>query len=109
MFQTITYPWHDTESEACPARYPDVGDDSMSSSASQTPGPRVLVVDDEDAILDFVELGLKYEGFEVELARDGPGALAATCILASIHIPARMSSTWRSRPSFSSISSGSPR
>ena len=40
-------------------------------------GPRVLVVDDEQSILDFVEMGLQYEGFEVELARDGPGALAA--------------------------------
>ena len=49
----------------------------MSSSAGTTPGPRVLVVDDEEAILDFVELGLRYEGFEVELAKDGPGALAA--------------------------------
>jgi DNA-binding response OmpR family regulator len=39
--------------------------------------PRVLVVDDEESILDFVEMGLRYEGFEVELARDGPGALAA--------------------------------
>jgi DNA-binding response OmpR family regulator len=39
--------------------------------------PRVLVVDDEESILDFVEMGLRYEGFEVELARDGPGARAA--------------------------------
>jgi DNA-binding response OmpR family regulator len=39
--------------------------------------PRVLVVDDEEAILEFVEMGLRYEGFEVELASDGPGALAA--------------------------------
>ncbi len=38
---------------------------------------RVLVVEDEESILDFVELGLRYERFEVELARDGPGALAA--------------------------------
>jgi DNA-binding response OmpR family regulator len=40
-------------------------------------GPRVLVVDDEESILDFVEMGLRYEGFEVELAHDGPSALAA--------------------------------
>jgi DNA-binding response OmpR family regulator len=40
-------------------------------------GPRVLVVDDEESILDFVEMGLRYEGFEVELAHDGPGALEA--------------------------------
>ncbi|MFN8525394.1 MAG: response regulator transcription factor [Chloroflexota bacterium] len=36
---------------------------------------RILVVDDEEPILDFVELGLRYEGFEVELAADGPAAL----------------------------------
>ena len=40
-------------------------------------GPRVLVVDDEESILDFVEMGLRYEGFDVELALDGPGALEA--------------------------------
>jgi DNA-binding response OmpR family regulator len=36
---------------------------------------RILVVDDEDSILDFVELGLRYEGFEVERATDGTEAL----------------------------------
>ena len=36
---------------------------------------RILVVDDEDAILDFVELVLRYEGFEVERAADGTEAL----------------------------------
>ncbi len=40
-------------------------------------GLRVLVVDDEQSILDFVEMGLQYEGFAVELAQDGPSALAA--------------------------------
>jgi DNA-binding response OmpR family regulator len=38
---------------------------------------RILVVDDEETILDFLQLGLTYEGFEVELAKDGPEALAA--------------------------------
>ncbi|HVE74693.1 MAG TPA: response regulator, partial [Mycobacteriales bacterium] len=47
----------------------------MSSAASG--GPRVLVVDDEESILDFVEMGLRYEGFEVERELDGPAALAA--------------------------------
>jgi DNA-binding response OmpR family regulator len=47
----------------------------MSSAASS--GPRVLVVDDEESILDFVEMGLRYEGFEVERELDGPAALAA--------------------------------
>jgi DNA-binding response OmpR family regulator len=40
-------------------------------------GLRVLVVDDEEAILEFIEMGLRYEGFEVDLASDGPSALAA--------------------------------
>ncbi len=38
---------------------------------------RILVVHDEETILDFVELGLRYEGLEVELARDGEAAMAA--------------------------------
>jgi DNA-binding response OmpR family regulator len=77
MFQRRAIPWPVIDSGSGPARYPEVGDDAMSSSASQTTGPRILVVDDEDAILDFVELGLKYEGFEVELARDGVEAISA--------------------------------
>jgi two-component system OmpR family response regulator len=41
-------------------------------------GPaRVLVVDDEPAITDFIKLGLSREGFEVETAPDGRAALAA--------------------------------
>ena len=47
------------------------------TEAVEGSGPRVLVVDDEESILDFVELGLRYEGFDVELAFDGPGALEA--------------------------------
>ncbi|MGB6770471.1 MAG: response regulator transcription factor [Candidatus Dormiibacterota bacterium] len=40
------------------------------------PGPpRVLVVDDEPAITDFIQLGLTREGFEVETAADGRAAL----------------------------------
>jgi len=38
---------------------------------------RILVVDDEETILDFLQLGFSYEGFEVELAKDGQEALAA--------------------------------
>src|SRR5215213_9360945 len=93
MFRTTTFPWHRSESNTSPARYPDVGDDIVSGNPSPTPGLRVLVVDDEDAILDFVELGLRYEGFEVDLARDGPGALAAVAsrrpdlILLDLNLP----------------------
>ena len=48
----------------------------MNATAGES-GLRVLVVDDEQSILDFVEMGLQYEGFVVELAQDGPSALAA--------------------------------
>ncbi len=38
---------------------------------------RALVVDDEATILEFLGMGLGYEGFTVETAMDGPSALAA--------------------------------
>jgi len=38
---------------------------------------RFLVVDDEETILEFLGMGLGYEGFTVETASDGPSALAA--------------------------------
>jgi DNA-binding response OmpR family regulator len=37
---------------------------------------RALVVDDEETILEFLGMGLGYEGFTVETAQDGPAALA---------------------------------
>ena len=33
--------------------------------------PRLLVVDDEQAIIDFIKLGMRYEGFQVDQAGDG--------------------------------------
>ncbi len=38
--------------------------------------PRLLVVDDEDAILEFVSFNLRKEGYDVTIARDGDQALA---------------------------------
>jgi two-component system, OmpR family, response regulator len=38
---------------------------------------RVLVVDDEPNIVDVVTMALRYQGFEVESAGTGSGALAA--------------------------------
>ncbi len=38
---------------------------------------KVLVIDDEVAIVEFIRLGLKYEGFQVESASNGPEGLAA--------------------------------
>src|SRR5438876_12034114 len=43
--------------------------------ATPVRNPRVLVVDDERSIVDFLRLGLQYEGFEVQSARDGQAAL----------------------------------
>ena len=47
----------------------------MVSPAPTASASRILVVDDDDVTLDFVELGLRYEGFEVERALDGHEAL----------------------------------
>jgi two-component system, OmpR family, response regulator len=41
------------------------------------PGPRVLVVDDEESITELVGMALRYEGFQVEVARSGHDALGA--------------------------------
>jgi two-component system, OmpR family, response regulator MprA len=38
--------------------------------------PIMLVVDDERSIVDFIRLGMKNEGFRVEIAQDGPTGLA---------------------------------
>jgi two-component system OmpR family response regulator len=40
-------------------------------------GPRVLVVDDEESITELVGMALRYEGFQVEVARSGRDALGA--------------------------------
>jgi two-component system, OmpR family, response regulator MprA len=46
--------------------------------AAESPSPpRVLVVDDEETIVDFVTMGLEHAGFAVTAARDGRAALAA--------------------------------
>jgi DNA-binding response OmpR family regulator len=45
-------------------------------SAGKSEG-RVLVVDDEPGIVDFLKLGLRYEGYEVRSASDGRQALIA--------------------------------
>jgi two-component system response regulator MprA len=38
---------------------------------AKTPKSRVLVIDDEPGMVDFIKLGLDYEGFEVDSAYDG--------------------------------------
>ena len=37
---------------------------------------RILVVDDEPNIVNLLRIGLKYDGFSVAVAEDGPSALA---------------------------------
>ena len=37
---------------------------------------RVLVIEDEERILQFLQRGLTYEGYRVDVAADGPGGLA---------------------------------
>jgi two-component system, OmpR family, response regulator MprA len=41
------------------------------------PGATVLVIDDQENIIEFIKLGLKYEGFLVESAADGLQGLAS--------------------------------
>jgi two-component system response regulator MprA len=40
------------------------------------PQLKVLVVDDEDNIIELIRLGLRYEGFQVEVASDGEQGIA---------------------------------
>jgi two-component system response regulator MprA len=47
------------------------------ASPQPTSDIRVLVVDDEQSIVDFIRLGLQYEGFKVATAPDGQAALRA--------------------------------
>jgi len=44
-------------------------------------GPKILVVDDEQPILDLVSAYLRREGYEVLLAKDGPSGLKAARVL----------------------------
>lgn len=44
---------------------------SRQSYQEKQPLQKVLVIDDEENIIEFVKLGLRYEGFQVESAPDG--------------------------------------
>jgi two-component system, OmpR family, response regulator len=41
------------------------------------PRPRILVVDDEESVAELVATALRYEGFQVQVAESGRGALTA--------------------------------
>jgi DNA-binding response OmpR family regulator len=45
------------------------------TSTVETATVRVLVVDDEETIRDFIEMGLRYEGYDVQAVADGESAL----------------------------------
>ena len=47
------------------------GGQGSASGGSEDSRPRLLVVDDEQSIVDFIRLGMRYEGFRVEEASDG--------------------------------------
>src|SRR6266496_5551854 len=44
---------------------------------SAQPLLKVLVIEDEDNIVELIKLGLRYEGFHVEAASDGPEGISA--------------------------------
>jgi two-component system response regulator MprA len=49
----------------------------VTSADSSTPRPRVLVVDDDQAVRDSLRRSLEFNGYTVTLARDGAEALAS--------------------------------
>ncbi len=50
---------------------------TLSKNQENLPSLTALVIDDEEHIIEFIRLGLKYEGFLVESAADGPSGVAA--------------------------------
>jgi two-component system, OmpR family, response regulator MprA len=48
---------------------------AQAGGAGETEGPLLLVVDDEQPIVDFIRLGMRYEGFRVAEAPDGQTGL----------------------------------
>lgn len=49
---------------------------SWQAAQDNQPQLKVLVVDDEDNIIELIRLGLRYEGFQVEVASDGEQGIA---------------------------------
>ena len=47
------------------------GGQSSTGASGEDNRPRLLVVDDEQSIVDFIRLGMRYEGYRVEEASDG--------------------------------------
>lgn len=55
----------------------DQGTTVVTGDASEQGRPRVLIVEDEETIVEFLTMGLTFEGFTVSAVRDGAQALAA--------------------------------
>src|SRR3954465_7288291 len=51
-------------------------DSNIAKNQENPPSLTVLVIDDQENIIEFIKLGLKYEGFLVESAADGQQGLA---------------------------------
>jgi two-component system, OmpR family, response regulator MprA len=51
--------------------------DSWQTNQEKQPLLKVLVIDDEENIIEFIRLGLRYEGFHVESASDGEQGVTA--------------------------------
>jgi two-component system response regulator MprA len=50
---------------------------SWQANQEKQPLLKVLVIDDEENIIEFIRLGLRYEGFQVESASDGEQGINA--------------------------------
>lgn len=55
----------------------EVGTGSAAGQETDAKNPSVLVVEDEETIVEFLTMGLTYEGFTVTAVRNGSAALAA--------------------------------
>ena len=53
----------------------DIGGMAMAAMPESKPEARILVVDDETNIVELLSVSLKFQGFEVYTASNGPAAL----------------------------------
>src|SRR6478672_9855303 len=58
-----------------PSEIVDIGGMAMAALPENLPEARVLVVDDETNIVELLSVSLKFQGFEVHTASNGPAAL----------------------------------
>src|ERR1700704_1271334 len=58
-----------------PSEVVEIDEMAMAALPDNTPEARVLVVDDETNIVELLSVSLKFQGFEVHTASNGPAAL----------------------------------